>query len=723
MQSGDVVSSFIDRPVRALLEYFTSTSANFLAIALRLARLTALCGILWSAIQVAFGTMETRKFFVGTLTKFFAFLAIMSLYPVFSHGLQKFAVAVGTEGSGVAVSTITQQLADYMGSLQKVVDGQQQDLEEAIRKAESIQENITSKTQEKGIYWGRWSDNNKLFDAQMEVAYAQAQIEASKKNKNGAYQKILAIQSVLTTSDGDDLTPHYALDLDMKDSTGKSTGYLSVDAIARMSVLAGEIMKDNEWVNDVMVELTGTGDKWDTMTDEEKDKFREEVRSGKKKTKLMDFSIGALFRYGLVCIAVLFLLITTIGCLIQYIMAIIEYTICSSYSILLVPCMLFDGLKDMASKVLPMLLAQAVKLSILTYCMFFNAYTYMRIAMDTVAASNSFGLQDFFYVVFTGFLTFVLCVNGPKLASVIMTGQPQMSMGEFMQAGAAIAGGAMAAKSAVQWANKKLAGGAKMGVNAKGTLDAAVGAYNGSRAANGSRGKAFGAAMGEIGSRATGSLKQKGMNWLNTGSIHGGPQGNVTKPSAGSGNSLPPMGSGGSGGSGGGSPSGGDLFAASQTDSQQGSSGGDSPSGGGVPQTSEAVAQNGAPSPSGQGSGGGGSEGVSGADRIVGVDANMNPVSARFSDSVAQRYEDAMSNNGASYTGKMGVGEYWRTQKNNAYLRAMQKQMSKPPKPKKKPMGGRASNVHMNLIAPNRQPPLLPPPSGNPPLGLPAPSA
>ena len=664
-------SSFIDEPVRMLLQYFFNTIWNYINIALRLARFTALLGILWCSLQVAFGTMEVRKFFAGIITKFFAFFLIMALYPSFVQGLQKFAIEVGKRGSGQAATALTKELEEYKLVLENNIAKKEADFAAAAQRLEEAKAawgdmGVGKKilTAASPIFGMFIPENRELLRSVNDYGRAQKVKEKSETSATGDQQKLLAIKGLLASNnDSASKTDSYFLDIDMKDVEGKSLGWLSPDAIARISVLAGEILTENEWTYDVMVNAYYDNvDEFNEQSEEEKQKFLDEVMLGKKKLTIMHMPLGAVFRLIIVYIAVGFLYITTIGCLLQYIMAITEYAICSSYAIVIVPCMLFDGLKDMANKVLPMLMAQAVKLSILTTCMFFNAWLYLQIASKVTLTGEMFGAKMFFYVVFDGFLTFVLCLNGPKLASVIMTGQPQMSMGEFVQAAGAVAAGAVAAKKAASWGSEKLSKGARKGVSGLGTLNAAAHAAKGTwdafKTNNGGKGslsaglQSFGSALGEIGRSTGNSLRQKGANWLNTGKFDGGAQGNVSIPSAG----FSGSGTGGISGSGEATTTG----VQSSSNSSTSSAGSSSQTTMKVSNTSEAsnaIAQDGG--------------------SVAGLDAQGNPVSSKFQNSVAQRYEDVQANNGSTYTGKMGVGSYIGMRGMNAYQRAFAKAMSK----------------------------------------------
>lgn len=117
--------------------------------------------------------------------------------------------------------------------------------------------------------------------------------------------------------------------------------------------------------------------------------------------------------------------------------------------VLLIPMILFDGLKDMAQKLLPTLFAQAAKLLLITLCMYFSMWVMLSLLFTESTNFNTIDFRNFYYVAVCLLLNNAACSNAPKIAQALMTGQPQLSMGEFIQtAGAAVAAGHMARTAA-----------------------------------------------------------------------------------------------------------------------------------------------------------------------------------------------------------------------------------------------------------------------------------
>lgn len=597
------MGNWIDVPVRDIIAYFMNTIGYFISVALRLARIMALVGIIWGAVQMALGTLQVRKFITDYFTKFIFFLLIMSCYPAFTRGLKTFAIHVGMGASGTSVSTLTDALAQYLRDLEKLDNNLDAiiDTQEALvnkHKMDLKNAALASK--------GDWE----IESIAQDLLNAEKELEKTKQRKGKTRdKKINAIKSILITDSGKNRAQSYRMDLEMKTSTGKKLGYLSPDALARISLLAGQIIWENEWAFDVVAQAENKNIA--NMTAEQREEYRTASIDGTKKIPIHKFPVGALWNITLVFICVIALYVTTAACLIQYIMAIIEYFISSSYSILLVPLMLFEGLKDMANKVLPMLLAQAVKLSMITLAMLYNAYAYLKIAMTMTTTATAFQWSDFFYVSFSSLLLFSLTVNAPKWAVTILTGQPQMSMGEFVQTASAVMMGTRIADQAVHSgmaaAKAGTQGVIRQGANRFGDAAAMVGSAT--RALDDGRG-AFGAVTAAGSTLMSRTGKRIGANFNSF--VHG---------------------TGGRGHGGGGTAPGGvsnrlnagDAHANERLNSDKPLS---------IPNA---------------------------------LDANGKEVNQAFADTAAMNYADAKYNDGHQYTGSMSFRDYIRTQYNSAY--------------------------------------------------------
>jgi type IV secretion system protein TrbL len=172
---------------------------------------------------------------------------------------------------------------------------------------------------------------------------------------------------------------------------------------------------------------------------------------------------------------------------IQYVMCIFEYFIVSMLGIIFIPFILWDGTKSYAAKLVTMFFGFFIKILVLVLCVY---WTYGKgrwtgkALCQRVCAANSF--------VPTGTTCWVVTQNAPQIAMTMLSGNPQLSMGEFMRAAGTAAAGAVLAKRA--WdrgAAGRQAAGQAVGRGAVTGVQSAAGTYAGMRAAGESRGSAI----------------------------------------------------------------------------------------------------------------------------------------------------------------------------------------------------------------------------------------
>lgn len=182
-------------------------------------------------------------------------------------------------------------------------------------------------------------------------------------------------------------------------------------------------------------------------------------------------------------ISMLAIVLAMIFSCIQYVACIVEFTIVVSVGSVCLPFILMEEFKDVAAKVMPSLLGQAAKLVMITLCMWFGLSAFLDMAITTIGEGAGFNLTTFAYVFFIIILTWALTQSAPKLAVALMTGQPQLSMGEMVAAmgtamavgNAAVRGATAVAGGAATLATQGVPAAVRGAVNARGTV-AAMGA-------------------------------------------------------------------------------------------------------------------------------------------------------------------------------------------------------------------------------------------------------
>ncbi len=177
----------------------------------------------------------------------------------------------------------------------------------------------------------------------------------------------------------------------------------------------------------------------------------------------------------LLSISGLAVIIGGIFCAIQYFICAIEFTLITSVGCLMLPFMLWDGTKFLTEKLVGAIIGQAVKLLFvtLTFMLAINGFLALM-----VRPFNGF-IDQMIYTLFTIFLHWLLCQNGPALATALLTGTPQLSMAEGIRTAASMAATAVAGGAAVKAAT---AAGVKTAVQGKAAADQAKGASNAAKA-------------------------------------------------------------------------------------------------------------------------------------------------------------------------------------------------------------------------------------------------
>ena len=475
--------SWIDVPVADIITYFADTFYYFMSAAVQIGTIIGIFGICWCSVKLAFGTMEIQKAIIGTFSKFIFFLVIINLYPVICNSVRNVAVEMGMNASSKPRTVIVTEFKRFLEQLEAVV-GQENDelaaeLSAAIVAKQTLvdsQSNMSELQQRYRGYSVAPSSAN-FEDAQSRINKAQAAIDMRQENPSGNMKTVQAIKSVLKPLDAEgNLTDasnakYYVLDLTLKDKDGNDTGYLSPNAMLRIALLSAQIMWEKEWASVVEV--------WEE--NDQKGFFSKMTKS----LSFAKFPVARLFDITLVFICEIAIVLAMIFSLLQYVACIVEFTIVISVGVICIPCILMDELKDIANKVMPSILAQAVKLTMITLCMFFAVWAFLGMAMNTIGEGSGFNLTTFASVMFTILLTFALTQFGPKLALALLNGQPQLSTGELvgaMTTAAAVGGGALrAATIGSSVAQKAVPAMARGTVNRMGDLRAVTSAGKAAR--------------------------------------------------------------------------------------------------------------------------------------------------------------------------------------------------------------------------------------------------
>lgn len=444
-----MVPKWIDLPVMQVIDYFANTGVYFISIARTIGTILGLIAIIWTCLKIAFGFMETQKGVIGMIAKMLFFIFIINAYPMLCSRLKSFSSGMGTAASGATVELVIGRLQEFLTKMDQIVKAQ----DEAIAGEVLAELSEDRKAIAAADIWNQGTPSTyqpeRLLDDRVFEEEVNRVTEARRNQHDSSQKRTLeAIRSVLAPVDKDgnevedlSLADRYVLKniyLNAEiDGVNVGSAYLSPNAMLRIALLTAQIMWEKEW--------TSVEAEW-----QENFEDNNGITKWATKTKgLMDFPVRRIWDMFLTFISMLAIVLAMIFSCIQYVACIVEFTIVVSVGSVCLPFILMEEFKDVAAKVMPSLLGQAAKLVMITLCMWFGIFAFLDMALTTIGEGAGFNLTTFAYVFFVIILAWALTQFAPKLAVALMTGQPQLSMGEMVGAmGTAMSMGAAAAHAA-----------------------------------------------------------------------------------------------------------------------------------------------------------------------------------------------------------------------------------------------------------------------------------
>lgn len=497
--------TWVDNVLVDGMDYFAGMFGYFQDIAWALGALVLFVGLMVNAIKLVFGAESIKKVAVGTLGKLCVFVILFYGYQRITGAVSSSALKWGSH-SGKGRSTVTANLVGLM-------DQAEHDLAIANRLAgmnKKARENEIKKMKQtvkekKALGQG---DNDNFFSDMtskdgMSVFANQANLYRDpEKVAEYQAQTMKTLREVLTPGkvkdkDGN-LIDTYFLATTLYDKHGRSTNYISPASFLKISILTGELI------------LRRQMDYIEIKYGEDVDKHKEAGGIESAVAPIIAFfsvkcdftNILNLIFCFICCIAVIF---CGIFAIIQYAMTMFEYAIVTSIVIFYVPFYLADISKNIATKLFPIFWNFLIKMMVVTMLMWFALFQYINLASDQMSMTVPFNLTVFATTMFTILLSFIVTQNGPKVAQTIISGNPELSMGEFLQAGGTMVAGGMLGR-------KALGGASRVGAGvAGGAIGSGVAqATKAKSAAGGGVKGAFAGAAGFVGGAVTGGIKGAG---------------------------------------------------------------------------------------------------------------------------------------------------------------------------------------------------------------------
>lgn len=550
-KAGSAVAAFnfrvMDIPLLDGMSYFISTIGTFGDIAGTLAIVLFMATFIWNAFRLWLGTQQVRKAAVDIMLKCLLFTAVFAAYRGIQVGVIDLAMKIGANAGGGAAEVATtfskmrenleaklnfaqntlitmfQQAGETGGELSET------DVKNLAKGAGYSEEEVREMAAEYGV---KINDSaatavgkNLLRDqfiplgslGTFVITGIRNKIQYKKMYKNLQDEQVEKFQKMIKNGEGSDIlnllagfaevmydNPDWESvknSSDLKSNVNKyiyspfitTTDQLkeneqwSLEKWKKAGIDEGQIISPAALIKTCVLVANIIMTTEENSTDENKQTSK----------KFFQKTWQDINRYIIMIIMVCGIIVAGVCCCIQYCMCIFEYWIVTSLGVLFIPCILFDGTKTYASKLIQLYVAYFIKITIMLLCIFWVFSTYINVATNIISSETPATLLNFAYILFALILGFVVTQNAPQIAMTMLNGTPQLSMGEFMHAAGTAAAGAALAKKGATMAAKTVAPvvkGANAGI-AEGAA-AAAGAWKGAGEAGASFGTKFKMAAG-----------------------------------------------------------------------------------------------------------------------------------------------------------------------------------------------------------------------------------
>ena len=468
-------AAWIDKPVVEALNYFQGLLAYFINFANLYGNIIGLIGLIWTAFRLVNSRIGVRETFWDTFYKWMIYLLLLNIYQPLTSGAMMLVNKIALE-AGNGMETISQNFSSLRETIEKdldAFDNWKADLQDVLSNKLGVAVEISVP-----------SDNPYSLNKSNVIKQVKSQVEAAKQNLPKQDVKITKqmvedafkdmpekeesiwgaqtlemLSQILVERDTEgnamsDNTSAYIVDTDrlfLKNGNGDDTSFLSASAIFGVGLLSGQCLVQKAKMEPDNPDVLVDGEEV-----EEKDKGWHPIKAiGDSLDRLCNVAI-AYICFGLIIASVAFAII-------QYVMCILEFIIIQGLGAFFIPFYLFDGTKDLPKKLVPVFTGLLIKILVMVVCLIFIIYLWLAFVGDMISPANGGVLHpaSIAEVIFTVILSFILTSHAPQIAMTLLTGQPQLSMGEFMAAAGTLAGGAMVARNVASTAASPIGAGIK----------------------------------------------------------------------------------------------------------------------------------------------------------------------------------------------------------------------------------------------------------------------
>jgi type IV secretory pathway TrbL component len=126
-------------------------------------------------------------------------------------------------------------------------------------------------------------------------------------------------------------------------------------------------------------------------------------------------------------ICAFFVIVVGIFCVLEYLIAFIEFMFVSSVGIILFPLSLWEGTKFMAEKYVGAMLGFFMKLLFCNICIFLMLYLFITLSNQFTDHRFLAEVEQIIVIAFSSLLIFYICKSAPALAQSLLSGVPSLS--------------------------------------------------------------------------------------------------------------------------------------------------------------------------------------------------------------------------------------------------------------------------------------------------------
>lgn len=483
----DVTSTpmWIDSIIIDAIDYFSGMTIFFGQAAVKYTGILCMVMLILTALKLAFSRTTIKDALFSIATKFFFVFILLTFYTKVTPAIPQLANSLATAAGG-GKQILINSLVNIRDNMNNFVNAYSSKESSTEREIEDLANTLKFDLPPRDAMpeYNKWlaAANTKFSEwvSEGNVGFGKEARQKSKELRellaysrhsvgeniyNAIYVKNLeALANLLIEKDANgtpvnelsydqkiNLTGAY-FDLNIYMRAGKNE-WLSPAALLRVGVFVAQYIweKPDLGYAERIEEINSTGFGFHPI---------------QTTTESVMYAINKLF----MGILALIIIAAMIFAMIQYTMTILEFHIICAVGAFLLPFVVLDVTKELPKKLVPVFMGFFFKILIMVICVFFSFWTILNYVTELMVDTGGIHWSFIATGLINAILIFVMTQSAPQIAQTLMTGQPQLSMGEFMAAAGTLAGGAMMGTRAAS----KVAGTA-----IKGTASAVRGTANG----------------------------------------------------------------------------------------------------------------------------------------------------------------------------------------------------------------------------------------------------